>query len=68
MQVFDSTHAKEEYFSHAFHAGMLCCLFLLGAIGGLVHTICPWVLPDFMSRMNAKISLKLNLKLCECPE
>jgi len=68
MQVFDPTHAKGEYLSHALHAGTLCFLFIATGLVGLSHAICPWFLPEFMSRMNARISMKLNLKLCECPE
>jgi len=68
MKVFDPSHAKGKYFSHARQAGTICFLFIATGLIGLSHVIVPSFLPEFMSRMSARISLKLNQKLCECSE
>ena len=68
MKVFDANHAKGNYFSHAKQAGTLCFLFTATGIVGLAHVIVPSFLPEFMSTMNARLALKMNKKICECPD
>jgi|TARA_Y100000296_G_C5116614_1_gene228081 hypothetical protein len=68
MKVFEANHAKGKYFSHARHAGTVCFLFIAAGLIGLSHVVVPSFLPEFMSRMNARIGLKLNQKFCECKD
>ena len=66
--MFDVDHAKGRYFSHAKQAGTLCFLFIATGIVGLAHVVVPSFLPEFMSTMNARLALKMNKKMCECPD
>ena len=68
MKVFDVNHAKGKYFSHAGNALTLCFLFTATGIVGLAHVLVPSFLPEFMSTMNARLALKMNKKMCECPD
>ena len=68
MKVFDSTHAKGNFWGHAKRAGFISGLFLGAGLLGLVHMIFPFFLPEVMTLANKRISQELEVALCACPE
>ena len=66
--MFDSTHAKGNFWRHAKRAGFISGLFLATGLLGLVHMIFPFFLPEVMTLANKRISKELEIPLCACPE
>lgn len=71
MKIFDAKHIEpgfSAWITHAKHAGSLCFLFIATGMVAISHVLVPSFLPEFMSTMNARLALKMNKKMCECPD
>ena len=60
MKIFDYTHAKGSYWRHILRSGFIAGLFIGAGLIGLVHTIVPFFLPEFMSLAAARITKELH--------
>ena len=67
MNVFDSEHAKGQYWRHIRRAGFISGLFIGSGLIGLTHAILPFWMPEFLSLANKRIAEELEQKMCECP-
>jgi hypothetical protein len=67
MNVFDSTHARGQYWRHLKRGSFIAGLFIVSGLLGLVHAVTRVFLPDLMSEANKRIGRELDQKVCECP-